>query len=81
MSLVKCSTINNSFSQNSICFIAIRFYKIMLKKFTGNQGVWEVIKLKHCFGLPKERLFDIKTLFKERSIKKLFLENHLMNWR
>lgn len=81
MSLVKYITIKNSFLQNSIGYIATRFYKKILKKFTGNQGIWEVIELKHCFGLPQERLFDMKTLFKERSIKKLFLENHLMNWR
>ncbi|WP_055665672.1 hypothetical protein [Desnuesiella massiliensis] len=74
MSLVKCTTINNSFSQNIICFIAIKFYKRMLKKFAGNQGIWEVIKLKHCFGLPQERLFDIKTLFKEGVLKSYFLK-------
>lgn len=74
MNLVKCITIKNKVSQNSIGYIAIRFYKRMLKRFTGNQGIWEVIKLKHCFGLPQERLFDIKTLFKEGVLKSYFLK-------
>lgn len=74
MSLVKCSTINNSFPQNSIHFIAIRFYKRMLKRFMGNQGIWEVVELKHWVRLPQERLFDIKTLFKEGVLKSYFLK-------
>ena len=74
MNLVKCITIKNRISQNSIGYIAIRFYKKMLKRFMGNQGIWEVVELKHWFRLPQERLFDIKTLFKEGVLKSYFLK-------
>ena len=48
----------------------------ILSKVTGEYKVLEVIDSASCFELPKETLYDIKRVIKEKKIEKLFLESH-----
>jgi hypothetical protein len=48
----------------------------VLKQVTGEYGVLEVINSGSCFELPKSTLAYIKTVIKQKGIKKLFLESH-----
>ena len=48
----------------------------VLENITGKYGVLEVINSGSCFELPKDTLFKIKEIIKEKNIKRLFLESH-----
>ena len=48
----------------------------VLEQITGKYQVLEVINSGSCFELPQATLERIKTIIKEKGIKKLFLESH-----
>lgn len=48
----------------------------VLKNVTGKYKVLEVINSGSCFEIPKDTLFKIKEIIKEKKIERLFLESH-----
>ena len=48
----------------------------VLGNITGKYKVLEVINSGSCFELPKDTLYKIKEIIKEKNIEKLFLESH-----
>lgn len=54
----------------------LRLNRDVLSHVTGEFGVLEVINSGSCFELPEETLRDIKTIVKEKKIRKLFFEAH-----
>lgn len=56
----------------------VKLNKEVLKRVTGEFGVLEVIDSASCFELPEETLEDIRTVVREKKIKKIFFESHYM---
>lgn len=50
----------------------------VLSQVTGEKGVLEVINSGSCFELPKATLEEIRTIIREKNIKRLFFESHWM---
>lgn len=50
----------------------------VLENVTGEFGVLEVINSGSCFELPEETLAEIRSIIREKNIKKLFFESHWM---
>lgn len=48
----------------------------VLSRVSGRVGVLEVINSGSCFELPKNTLFQIRRIIKEKKIRRLFLESH-----
>ncbi|MEW9078499.1 radical SAM protein [Terrisporobacter glycolicus] len=48
----------------------------VLENVTGKYKVLEVINSGSCFEIPKDTLFKIKEIIKEKKIERLFLESH-----
>ncbi|MGL4740079.1 MAG: radical SAM protein [Sarcina sp.] len=64
-------------SDNSTDKILIRgVNKPVLSKITGEKGVLEVINSGSVFEIPMEDLEEIRTIVKEKNIKKLYFEAH-----
>lgn len=56
----------------------IELNRKVLEKVTGKLNVLEVINSGSCFELPEETLHLIRSIIKEKKIKKLFFEAHWM---
>jgi radical SAM enzyme (TIGR01210 family) len=48
----------------------------VLSQVSGKTGVLEVINSGSCFELPKDTLYRIRQVIKEKNIHRLFLESH-----